>query len=219
MMFTSGGEISAKLLEMDPHNRYQDLENLLEEMKHSKISSKKTMESKIESNWMDHSRSQSVSKNGVLYKEELEKKREYQEISVDNWIEVDELNSSLDDCMVKWKGVEIPKNLMAIPSTPILFEHFKKSNQGTNIYRAPEEPIEQELEPIPPPELPKIELNYYTCAACQGEIQGRCITAMFRKFHPEHFVCSFCLKQLNQGTFKEREDKPFCKTCFNRLFG
>lgn len=43
--------------------------------------------------------------------------------------------------------------------------------------------------------------------------------AMFRKFHPEHFVCAFCLKQLNKGTFKEQNDKPYCHQCFDKLFG
>ena len=57
------------------------------------------------------------------------------------------------------------------------------------------------------------------CAGCSKPISGRCITAMFRKFHPEHFVCSFCLKQLNKGTFKEKGEKPYCHECFNRLFG
>jgi len=57
------------------------------------------------------------------------------------------------------------------------------------------------------------------CAYCSKAIEGRCITAMFRKFHPECFVCSFCLKQLNKGTFKEQGDKPYCHMCFDRLFG
>ena len=49
--------------------------------------------------------------------------------------------------------------------------------------------------------------------------EGRCITAMHRKFHPEHFVCSYCLKQLNSGTFKEASEKPYCRECFIRLYG
>ena len=57
------------------------------------------------------------------------------------------------------------------------------------------------------------------CAACDKPISGRRITAMFRKFHPEHFVCSFCLKELNKGSFKENRDKPYCHGCFDRLFG
>ncbi|KAL4660361.1 hypothetical protein GN956_G465 [Arapaima gigas] len=56
------------------------------------------------------------------------------------------------------------------------------------------------------------------CSGCQKPITGRCITAMGKKFHPEHFVCAFCLKQLNKGTFKEQNDKPYCQSCFLKLF-
>ncbi|CAG5120438.1 unnamed protein product, partial [Candidula unifasciata] len=72
--------------------------------------------------------------------------------------------------------------------------------------------------------LPYCETHYHAkkgslCASCERPITGRCITAMFRKFHPEHFVCAFCLKQLNKGTFKEQNDKPYCHPCFVKLFG
>ncbi|XP_076108078.1 leupaxin-like isoform X3 [Mytilus galloprovincialis] len=72
--------------------------------------------------------------------------------------------------------------------------------------------------------LPYCETHYHAkrgslCASCQKPISGRCITAMFKKFHPEHFVCAFCLKQLNKGTFKEQNDKPYCHPCFVKLFG
>ncbi|KAL5280052.1 TGFB1I1 family protein [Megaselia abdita] len=72
--------------------------------------------------------------------------------------------------------------------------------------------------------LPYCETHYHAkrgslCAGCSKPITGRCITAMFRKFHPEHFVCAFCLKQLNKGTFKEQNDKPYCHGCFDKLFG
>ncbi|GLV32740.1 Paxillin [Carabus blaptoides fortunei] len=71
---------------------------------------------------------------------------------------------------------------------------------------------------------PYCETHYHAkrgslCAGCHKPITGRCITAMFRKFHPEHFVCAFCLKQLNKGTFKEQNDKPYCHGCFEKLFG
>ncbi|KAF7668587.1 hypothetical protein LDENG_00001960 [Lucifuga dentata] len=56
------------------------------------------------------------------------------------------------------------------------------------------------------------------CSGCQKPITGRCITAMGKKFHPEHFVCAFCLKQLNKGTFKEQNEKPYCHGCFVKLF-
>ncbi|CAL4114311.1 unnamed protein product [Meganyctiphanes norvegica] len=72
--------------------------------------------------------------------------------------------------------------------------------------------------------MPYCETHYHAkrgslCAGCHKPITGRCITAMFRKYHPEHFVCSFCLKQLNKGTFKEQNEKPYCHGCFDKLFG
>lgn len=71
--------------------------------------------------------------------------------------------------------------------------------------------------------LPYCEMHYHArrgslCYGCNKPITGRCITAMHRKFHPEHFVCAYCMKQLNKGTFKEQKDKPYCHTCFEKLF-
>ncbi|KAK5870187.1 hypothetical protein PBY51_024842 [Eleginops maclovinus] len=56
------------------------------------------------------------------------------------------------------------------------------------------------------------------CGGCGEPITGRCISAMERKFHPEHFVCAFCLRQLSQGIFKDQKGKPYCLTCFDKLF-
>nr|XP_032803043.1 paxillin isoform X7 [Petromyzon marinus] len=71
---------------------------------------------------------------------------------------------------------------------------------------------------------PYCEVHYHErrgslCSGCQKPITGRCISAMAKKFHPEHFVCAFCLKQLNKGTFKEQNEKPYCQPCFIKLFG
>ncbi|VDK30782.1 unnamed protein product [Dibothriocephalus latus] len=57
------------------------------------------------------------------------------------------------------------------------------------------------------------------CASCSQPISGRCINAMGKRFHLQHFVCTYCLRQLNTGTFKERASKPYCSTCFRQLFG
>ncbi|XP_041646729.1 leupaxin [Cheilinus undulatus] len=56
------------------------------------------------------------------------------------------------------------------------------------------------------------------CGGCGEPITGRCISALDRKFHPEHFVCAFCLRKLSQGVFKEQKGKPYCSTCFDKLF-
>ncbi len=93
--------------------------------------------------------------------------------------------------------------------------------------------------------LPYCERHYHykrgsLCKQCQKPINGRCVTAMSKKFHPvstkcflarlsikvsilkvffkEHFICSFCTRQLTNGTFKERSDKPYCHTCYIKLF-
>lgn len=71
---------------------------------------------------------------------------------------------------------------------------------------------------------PYCEIHYHQnrgslCAACNKPITGRCITAMRNKFHPEHFVCAFCITQLSKGTFKEHQEKPYCHTCYSKLFG
>lgn len=72
--------------------------------------------------------------------------------------------------------------------------------------------------------LPLCETHYHSCrgslcAGCDQPITGRCVTAMGRKFHPQHLSCTFCLRQLNKGTFREQEGKPYCQACFGRLYG
>lgn len=70
---------------------------------------------------------------------------------------------------------------------------------------------------------PFCELHYHhrrgtLCHGCGQPIAGRCISAMGYKFHPEHFVCAFCLTQLSKGIFREQNDKTYCQPCFNKLF-
>lgn len=56
------------------------------------------------------------------------------------------------------------------------------------------------------------------CGGCGEPISGRCISALDCKFHPEHFVCAFCLRKLSQGVFKEQNGKPYCSACHTKLF-
>ncbi|XP_023612329.1 leupaxin isoform X4 [Myotis lucifugus] len=70
---------------------------------------------------------------------------------------------------------------------------------------------------------PFCELHYHhrrgtLCYGCEQPITGRCISAMGHKFHPEHFVCAFCLTQLSKGIFREQNGKTYCPPCFNKLF-
>ncbi|XP_065190083.1 paxillin-like isoform X2 [Sycon ciliatum] len=61
--------------------------------------------------------------------------------------------------------------------------------------------------------------NIATCFACRKQVAGRVLTAMGRKYHPEHFCCSFCMQALTMGTFKERQNRPYCMSCHAKLFG
>ncbi|XP_054827714.1 leupaxin isoform X1 [Eublepharis macularius] len=70
---------------------------------------------------------------------------------------------------------------------------------------------------------PYCELHFHhhqgtVCHGCGKPIIGRCVSAMGHRFHPEHFVCAFCLTQLHNGIFQEQNDKAYCNPCFNKLF-
>lgn len=56
------------------------------------------------------------------------------------------------------------------------------------------------------------------CAGCGQSITGRVTEAFGKKFHPEHFVCSFCMNPLAGGGYQEKEGKPYCRPCAARLF-
>lgn len=72
--------------------------------------------------------------------------------------------------------------------------------------------------------MPYCEMHYHSkrgslCNSCSQPINGRCITALNKKYHPEHFNCSFCQQTLNKGTFKTcPNEKPYCHPCFLKLF-
>ncbi|NXK14504.1 LPXN protein, partial [Herpetotheres cachinnans] len=70
---------------------------------------------------------------------------------------------------------------------------------------------------------PYCELHFHQrqgsiCHGCSHPVTGRCITAAGRKYHPEHFTCTYCLGQLQKGTFCERGNKMYCQACHNKLF-
>ncbi|KAI6068285.1 Leupaxin isoform X1 [Aix galericulata] len=56
------------------------------------------------------------------------------------------------------------------------------------------------------------------CHGCGRPVTGRCVTAAGRKYHPEHFICAYCLGQLHKGSFRERADKMYCQPCHDKLF-
>ncbi|NXY66049.1 LPXN protein, partial [Callaeas wilsoni] len=70
---------------------------------------------------------------------------------------------------------------------------------------------------------PYCELHFHQrqgtiCRGCGHPVTGRCITAAGRRYHPEHFVCAYCLGRLHKGTFRECGDKMYCQPCHDKLF-
>ena len=71
---------------------------------------------------------------------------------------------------------------------------------------------------------PYCEVHYHQqtgslCSGCGKAITGRCVNALDKKWHPEHFVCAFCMNALAGGAFTENNGKAYCKECHGKLFG
>lgn len=49
------------------------------------------------------------------------------------------------------------------------------------------------------------------CAYCNGAILDKCVTALDKTWHTEHFFCAQCGQQFGEEGFHERDGKPYCK--------
>lgn len=49
-------------------------------------------------------------------------------------------------------------------------------------------------------------------------IQGDCLNAIGRKFHPECFKCTYCSKLFGNNPFFLEEGEPYCEADWNELF-
>ncbi|XP_077299025.1 transforming growth factor beta-1-induced transcript 1 protein-like [Arctopsyche grandis] len=52
------------------------------------------------------------------------------------------------------------------------------------------------------------------CNVCFKEIEGRVVTALDKKWHPEHFTCADCKKPIENSTFHQKDGKIYCETDF-----
>ena len=74
----------------------------------------------------------------------------------------------------------------------------------------------------------KSQTHYYeeidaVCGMCTKPIIGACISALGKKFHRTCFICSYCQKLLaSTGStdvgFRTKNEKAYCKKCFQTLF-
>ncbi|KAM9965583.1 hypothetical protein ACTFIW_005401 [Dictyostelium discoideum] len=70
---------------------------------------------------------------------------------------------------------------------------------------------------------PYCDVHYHqqagsVCSGCGKAVSGRCVDALDKKWHPEHFVCAFCMNPLAGGSYTANNGKPYCKGCHNKLF-
>lgn len=74
-----------------------------------------------------------------------------------------------------------------------------------------------ELDSVPLCEQHYHERRGSVCGACKQAINGRCVGALGQRFHPEHFTCQSCKKQLNSKNFKELENQALCQKCYEKV--
>jgi len=70
---------------------------------------------------------------------------------------------------------------------------------------------------------PQCEQCFYShfcmqCTACGLPITSQVINAIGSNWHPNCFVCTNCLGGFKDGSYFERDGRPFCSTCFNEVF-
>uniref|UniRef100_A0A7E4V113 Paxillin n=1 Tax=Panagrellus redivivus TaxID=6233 RepID=A0A7E4V113_PANRE len=56
------------------------------------------------------------------------------------------------------------------------------------------------------------------CVVCNGAVKDRCVTAMGKNYHPQHFVCVECGRPFGPEGYHEKDGHAYCKTDFYRLF-
>ena len=56
------------------------------------------------------------------------------------------------------------------------------------------------------------------CAACNRPISGPYVTALGKKWHPEHFVCTACKKPFGKHGFVKHRGRPYHERCYLERF-
>ncbi|XP_070557782.1 PDZ and LIM domain protein 7-like [Ptychodera flava] len=58
------------------------------------------------------------------------------------------------------------------------------------------------------------------CKECKKPVIGEIVSALDKEWHPECFVCAFhkCKKQLKKEPFKAKDNQPYCKEHYEKLF-
>ncbi|GAB6030096.1 hypothetical protein CHUAL_005775 [Chamberlinius hualienensis] len=70
---------------------------------------------------------------------------------------------------------------------------------------------------------PYCETDYHNlfsprCAYCNGPILDKCVSALDKSWHPEHFFCAQCGNQFGEEGFHEKDGKPYCRDDYFEMF-
>ncbi|CAH0715870.1 unnamed protein product, partial [Brenthis ino] len=55
------------------------------------------------------------------------------------------------------------------------------------------------------------------CNGCNSAIQGRIVTALNKKWHPEHFTCNTCRKPIDGAKFHQHDGGVHCVPCYTQF--
>eukprot|EP01113_Clastostelium_recurvatum_P042988 TRINITY_DN7039_c0_g1_i3.p1 TRINITY_DN7039_c0_g1~~TRINITY_DN7039_c0_g1_i3.p1 ORF type:complete len:179 (+),score=9.28 TRINITY_DN7039_c0_g1_i3:76-612(+) len=56
------------------------------------------------------------------------------------------------------------------------------------------------------------------CARCDQVVDGEFLSALGKKWHHHHFICTTCSKPFHGGKYFEREGKPYCDAHYHEEF-
>ncbi|XP_020893814.1 PDZ and LIM domain protein 7 isoform X2 [Exaiptasia diaphana] len=56
------------------------------------------------------------------------------------------------------------------------------------------------------------------CHSCKQPIIGPCVQAIGKTYHPEHFTCNNCGKQIGSEGFNVDRGMPYCEPCYKDMF-
>ncbi|OWB58039.1 hypothetical protein B5S28_g4029 [[Candida] boidinii] len=82
---------------------------------------------------------------------------------------------------------------------------------------------DEDNHPVGTVQVPLCEYDYFKridliCATCDKAIRGSYITAIGRKYHPEHFFCEVCHKLFEQEDYYEYNDSIYCHFHYSQLY-
>ncbi|KAJ3196409.1 hypothetical protein HK101_009025 [Irineochytrium annulatum] len=112
-------------------------------------------------------------------------------------------------------GPPSPPATPLMPESPTVISNIRGGNPASG----PSKPMQSMSNPQAAPLMPQQQQSQPVCSACSLAItEGIVVNALGRAWHPSHFVCSGCEAPLDPASFFEREDEPFCETCFKGVF-